>query len=366
MDIYKYEISDILKELPDLEPLNIEMPSDLFLCTVGFEDRTHSIIDEYCQTDFAPNSQFLFIKYPTNKKDNDRNLPFFQKAGKKMAGMDDILYSRGSYTQKLKTKLQSLISKCSFRVIFDISTCSSYVFYPTLSELMKYDIDLTIVYSEADTYFPIKDEWENVNKKAKEENSFFIESFENAKFQSTGVDDLYAYSPFSEFNSGNKPSLLVAVPNFSAKRMNAIVHIDRELNKTPYGNIIWLIGEPPAEKNKWRIDAIKRTNNIVQAQTHFVSTLKHKEMILELEDIWSNSKYDYHMTIGSLGSKMQHLGTFFFLALHQEIGLWLAEPKEFNAERFSTGYGPLWQLRFGKTSELWRILKKYMTFRWKL
>ena len=285
-----------------------------------------------------------------------------------MAGFDNILYSRGTYIHELRTKLESIMnkSKSNFRVIFDISTCSSYVFYPTISELMKSNTDLTVVYSEADTYFPTKDEWEKVNAKAKEENSLFIESFENARFQSIGVDDLYAYSPFSELNAGNKPALLVAIPNFSAKRINSIVHIDRELNKTPYEDIIWLIGEPPAEKNKWRTDAIIRTNNISNVATHFVSTLEYKEIILKLEDIWANRKYDYHISIGSLGSKMQHLGTFFFLALHQEIGLWLAEPREFNAKRFSTGHGVFWQLRFGETNELRRILESYMTFTWRL
>jgi len=180
------------------------------------------------------------------------------------------------------------------------------------------------------------------------------------------VDELYAYSPFSEFNAGNKPSLLVAVPNFSAKRMNAIVQIDKEQNKTAYGNIIWIIGEPPAKKNAWRIEATRRTNNIFNAKFRIVSTIEYQKMILELEDIWANNKYNYHMTIGSLGSKMQHLGTFIFLTLHQEVGLWLAEPKEFNANRFSIGYGPLWQLSFGKTNTLRKILERYSTFKWQL
>ena len=367
MQVYKHDISIILKELPEAEELKLEDPVDLFIATLGFEDRSHRIIDVISNSELAKNSHLLLIKYPTNIEDNNKKLIFFENAAKSMSGFREILFSRTDYKQQLSDSLKCLLDREGLRVAFDISTCSSYVFYPTMVELLRRDIDLTIMYSEAETYFPTQDEWEKVAEEAKKEQTLFVESFDNASFQSSGVDDVYPYAPFAEFNPGNRPSILVAVPNFSSSRMSTIVARDKEINKTSFENISWLIGEPPSEHNKWRMDAVRVTNNLKSFDNpniQAVCTLKYKEMLVALENIWSENRYNYYMTIGSLGSKKQHLGTFFFLALHNDIGLWLAEPKEFNAKRFSGGHGDTWQIKFGSVPKLMQVLKKYMAFKW--
>jgi hypothetical protein len=365
MQVYKHDISTILERLPELEKFLLQDHVDVFITTLGFEDRTHRIIDLIADSEFIKNCHLLLIKYPTNEKDNDENLSFFKTAAKKMASYKEIVFSRINYAQQLSNILDIILDRDNMNVFFDISTCSSYVFYPTMAKLVQRNINLSVVYSEAEIYYPTQAEWRDVAENAKQEQSLFIESFENASFQSAGIDDVYPYSPFEEFNPGNRPSFLVAVPNFSCSRMNAIVARDREINKTSSNNIMWLIGDPPSEENKWRSDAIRITNNLsLSGNTNIqaVSTLEYKDMLLNLENIWSEIKYKNHMTIATLGSKNQHLGTFFFLALHKNIGLWLVEPKEFKANRFSSGYGMVWQIKFGHISELIQLLNKYMSF----
>lgn len=366
MDIYQYDISDILNKLPNIERFSDDHTIDLLVCTLGFEDRTHIIIDELLKKDKLNRTILLLIKYPTNINDNLLNAPFFEKAVKKMAGYYEITYSRNDFTKLLSDKLNLIIKASIHRVVFDISTCSSYVFFPTIKTLMNYDINLTIAYSEAETYYPTNGEWKEIEKKAHlEQPSLFVESFEKAEFLTLGVEDVYPCPLFSEMNSGNMTSLLIAVPNFNILRMQAIIERDREINKTPNENIYWLIGDPPSVRNKWRSEAIKISNNLFTNIT-YVSTLEYKEMLKTFETIWLNNRYKYYMTIGSLGSKMQHLGTFFFICLHPDVGLWMAEPKQFRAKQFSSGCGFIWQIRFGETKELRDFLAIYHTFKWKL
>lgn len=369
MEINRYEIGDVLGCLPEREPLSIESTVDLFIATLGFEDRTHSIIEKLRDSGKLHKKPILLIEYPTNKEENAKNYSFFEKAAESMAApLIHLQYTRTDFTLKLRQQLEKILNNKS-HVLFDISTCSSYVFYPVMKELYKSNIDLRVVYSEAEKYYPTFEEWDSVNKMAESEKSLFVESFENAKFQSAGVDDIYTYNIFSEFNPGNKPCNLIAVPNFSCQRMNAIVARDSELNKTKYDDIVWLIGKPPAEHNAWRIDAVMKTNNLFKKPTtkiKSVSTLNYKEMIKALEDVWSDLKYKYHLTLGTLGSKNQHLGAFIFLALHQDVGLWLAEPKEFRANRFSEGQAASWQINFGSMASLRNALSSYLTFRWRL
>jgi hypothetical protein len=368
MEIYRFEISDILNSLPDIHELEMNKTYDIYICTLGFEDRTHHVISQLTKEMNTKESVLILITYPTNQIDNEKNKKYFDDISHRFKILKILPYTRQNFYNDLFSLLNEFIP-IHKTVAFDISTCSSYVFYPTLKLLMDYDIDLTICYSEAEIYCPTEEEWEDVAMRAAKEDSLFVQSFENAQFLSIGIDDVYPCTLFSEMNPDNKATILAAIPNFSAMRMNAIMNKDREINKTSLERTHWICGQPPAGKNKWRMEAVKKTNNLDNIKASHIlssSTLDYKDMIKTLENIWLANRYEYYMSIGSLGSKMQHLGTYMFMNLHPDTGLWLSEPKEFRADRFSAGYGPAWQISFGRAIDINFLLKKYMTFQWRL
>jgi len=371
MEIGRYDISDVLSRLPEIRSLGKDdlHDCDIFVSTLGFEQRAPTLVTEFSQAGSLSKANVVLIEYPTNERDNEANLKYFQAAADNAAGFHRIRYSRGDYFSRLTHTLAAISRGSGTRVVFDITTCSSYVFYPTMKALMELDADLTLIYSEASTYYPSREEWELVAQEANLETSLFIEAFEKAEFQSIGVEDVYSSSLFNEMNPANRPTAFVAVPNFSAARMNALVTRDQEMNKTSARNTYWLIGEPPSSENHWRIEAIRLTNNLKvvdNTKSRLVSTLEYKEMIKALEEIWLETKHSYYLSIGTLGSKMQHVGTFFFLYLHKDVGLLLTEPKTFRGTRYSSGAGQAWQLCFGETGELKETLRQYLIFRWKL
>lgn len=370
MKVGRYDISDVLGGLPEKKPLDFNIEIDVLIATLGFEDRTHGVIDLLSDNGRLSNTKMLLIKYPTNIKDNDKNIKYFESVGQKMLSYETVNYKKKVFLKEFDEKLSSLIGQATYNIAFDISTCSSYVFHQVMKILYGYgNINLQILYCEAEEYLPTQKEWLRVKKQAEEEAKLYVESFENAEFLSSGVEDIYPYSPFSEFNAGNKPSLLVAMPNFSSVRMNAIVKRDNETNKTDRKNIIWTIGLPPAKKNKWRYDAVIKTNRLEleeKSQIIPVSTIDYRETITTIENIWNEMRYKYHITLGSLGSKNQHLGIFLFMILHRDVGLWLAEPKVFKASRFSKGIGGKWAIDFGNIDDLKKKLKNYGQFCWEV
>lgn len=368
MEIYRNDISDMLRILPKLETFNPKKTYDLFISTLGFEERSIKPLEQLLKNVGINKTKLLLIEYPTNREENGLNYPFFENASIRMADFKRINYSRKDFLLLLSQILDNFKLPKEAKVIFDLSSCSSYVFYPTMKELINRDIELTLVYTQAKEYRPTKDEWNEILKKANAEKNLFAQSFENAEFQSVGVDGIYSSYLFSEMNPGNRPTKLVAVPNFSVIRMNAIIERDREINKTAYDNIIWLVGDPPSEKNKWRLEALKRTHNLINNKSqniYSVSTLHYKEMLQTLEDIWLENKHDYHISIGSVGSKMQHVGTFLFSYMHQEVSMWITEPKEFKAERYSFGCENIFQLVFRSVKDLVNSLDQYLSFRWR-
>jgi hypothetical protein len=164
-----------------------------------------------------------------------------------------------------------------------------------------------------------------------------------------------------------KSSILIAIPNFNPIRMQSIKEKDFDDNKTEGKNIQWIIGEPPSDRNRWRMDALLKTNGIADLKSpnvSYISTFQYKDIIKHLEVIWDTNKYSSHMSIGSLGSKLQHLGTFFFVWLHPDTGLWLAEPREFKSKAYSVGFRQVYQINFGATQILRKKLGEYMQFIW--
>jgi len=367
MEIRKKDISDVLSGLPRAVPFEpTACHVDVLFATLGFEDRTHAVIDSMFHEGIETSVVLVLITYPTNEEDNKKNLIHFEKYRRHIKAFVEIKYSRASFQAEVAKTVRDFCNVDS-SVLLDISTTSSYVFYPLFHELLKSDINLKVVYTEAVEYFPSQEEWKGVEESAKVERTLFTSVFEQANFLSVGVDDVYSLNLFSEMNPGNRPSAIVLLPSFSAIRINSIRAKDQDLNKTSNLNTYWLIGSPPAEKNKWRIEAVKKTNSVELSHPDhikYVSTLDYTDATMQLEHIWLDIKYDSYLSIGTLGSKMQHLGTYLFLYMHQDIGIWVSEPTQFKAKSYTSGIGQAWEVNFASTSKILKVLDDYQQFEW--
>lgn len=97
-----------------------------------------------------------------------------------------------------------------------------------------------------------------------------------------------------------------------------------------------------------------------------VSTLDYKDVAGKLGELWAEWEGRHHMVVVTLGSKMQHFGTFLFLLAHWDVGLVLSEPGEFVADRFSTGIGASWIVDLGEIGELNKLVRRrgVLEFEW--
>ncbi len=356
--ISQQKLEDILGHLPKRIHLDNSKEIDILICTLGFEDRTSTILDALQ----LKGKDVLLVKYPTNIPDNEINLSKFETLCEETnCRLKTLEYNNRSFLDAFLAYLNE-IKISNKRVGFDISTCSSYLFYPIMKVLISQDISLRILYCEANKYFPTEDEWIAIREEAKKGGDLFSETYENANFLSKGIDQVYSSPMFYEMNPGKLPAAIIAIPNFSAERMKSLLEKDHEVNNTPAEDIHWVIGVSPIPKNKWRRDALIETNRLQNRDDkHYVSTMEYEEIMVSLEDVWNRVKDKKYLSIGSLGSKFQHLGTYFFLSIHQDIGLWLVEPKEFKAGRWSSGIGSFHEVDFGETSKVRELLASYMT-----
>jgi hypothetical protein len=85
----------------------------------------------------------------------------------------------------------------------------------------------------------------------------------------------------------------------------------------------WIIGNPPNKaKHGWRRSAMVELYSAEPAShKHAISTRSYADMLATLQDIWEEKHLDRHLVIATVGSKMQHLGTFLFHCIHPDVEL---------------------------------------------
>ena len=358
--------SEIVATTPGFEPWHLEAAErvDLLVVAAGFEERARAILN----ADLWPNpKQVLAIEYPTNLEDNRET---FDAIYEKSCFLESIRYERRLFLEDCRQYFNRYSGFSGKHLVVDLSGMSSYVFFCLMETLVQCcaEAKVSIFYAEALEYFPTKGDLEGLQNALGSADDLLqqAEIFEKRNFQSRGIDAVYESELFPGRNVGDLPTRLVVIPNFSRDRTETMITRACELYNAHRDNVVWLIGQPPDEaKNGWRVEGLSRlyfANNLGVP----VSTLNYKEMAWKLSDLWEEFESKYHMVILTLGSKMQHLGTFLFLQAHKDVGLVLSEPGGFVADRFSKGVGSTWKIQLGSILALRELILKrgMMKFEW--
>jgi hypothetical protein len=369
-EITAVSIADILGSIPEIVPweggFGGEGVVDVLVCCAGFEDRSTAIC-----LDLGAHrvKKAVVIRYATNASENE---PALAKLRGQSAWEDqtDIVYDRATFLGQFRKTLQNWRGTASIRVIIDLSVMASYVIYRVLSAFWEElpQARLAIYYAEAVDYSPKREEWDAFYKSVSnpDDNFAMAESYEQTVFQARGVDVTYESDAFPGQNVGPMATEVIAVPSFSLQRMKSMLAYAESHYNARSTSVRWFLGQPPDRaRNGWRFDALAALYN-VRDHGAGVSTRDYRDILQRLDSLWEQLHTSRHLLIANLGSKMQHLGCFLFLAMHGECGLVLCEPQEYIAGRYSRGVGPRWWLDFGELLGLRRVLESRgnLEFHW--
>jgi hypothetical protein len=349
-EITEVTCADVLRELPSPVPFTTEKMEAagamLLICCAGFEDRASAVVKDV--TD-GSKADLILITYPTNPKDNAAALSAFELLG--VRRQVPVAYERTSFLRTIRTALRPYSKAGDIKVIVDVSGMASYVFYRVMEALWLQlpQAYLCVYYAEACEYRPHLSEWKVFyDGVADQHDSLAIaEKYEESHFQSSGIDETYESEVFPGKNLGALATELIAIPSFSLHRTKSMLAFADAQYNAVRSRTIWILGQPPDRpRNGWRHDALAALYNVPH-NCISVSTRDFGEMMHRLDAIWESRVSDAHLVVASLGSKLQHLGIFLFLKMHPECGLLHCEPREFLADRYSSGIGPKWWIEFG-------------------
>ena len=79
---------------------------------------------------------------------------------------------------------------------------------------------------------------------------------------------------------------MILFPNFKRERSRAAISfVDPSLLTNPGDKVVWLLGIPHLCENKWRLDAMKKINEVSQDTPQYnVSTFDYKDALVCLSD----------------------------------------------------------------------------------
>ena len=223
------------------------------------------------------------------------------------------------------------------RVFIDISGMSRLLIVQLLVALLTRDNDsVTLIYGEADVYPPSEDKFE---QDYRENNSNPIPGY-----LSSGIFEIATTPELSSVSMLGEALRLIAFPSFDPAQLTNLLH---ELQPA-YTEFIH--GAPPARKNKWRTEAIRKLNRstldeLRGKRDHETSTLDYRETLHKLLKIYAERSMFDRLVVAPTGSKMQAVAVGLFRAALYDVQIVYPTPQVFTTPKEHTlGLRQLYQL----------------------
>jgi hypothetical protein len=359
MELLEFTLHEALNEMPDLENLNFDdfkgSHYDFLLLALGFETRAVGIPEQFDRINLSCDEVIMF-NYATNVSDNTKNRNKIEQHLKKAnRGFLNLDCDSHEFTEIFRKCLNDKINqKGRIKVIFDISVCSSKLLLTTLKILFDLNVELTIVYTEAELYYPIYEEYFK--------NPTHIKNRENLGL-TQGVETVILSQEYVGDNIDNNPEFVIAFPTFKPDRTKSIlIEIDEGIFSEMKDRITWIIGAPHMEEpdKANRISMLREINEISDTEdcppSYEVSTLNYKETVEILDRIYKDKIGRYHVNISDLGSKMQSFGISIFCHIRPEVSVYFSIPKKYNPSKYSEGIKDYWKISVGGIPEFMKLI----------
>lgn len=241
-------------------------------------------------------------------------------------------------------------------MLMDVSVFANRLILRCMKAVLESRLDLTIAYAEAEEYYPTQAEYEACPSEWRLESMLGLER---------GVREVMTSIDHPGCSLDPIPDRVVLFPTFKPERSMAVVSaVDPAILLAPAKKIIWVVGTPHLEQNRWRVSAVRSINGITDDSVMYeVSTFKYKETLQVLETIHTRYSDEAKLTISPLGSKLQALAISLFCYLRPNVRVMFAIPKEYNAAHFSSGVGAVWKIRFRDVRQLTGLLDRVGSLR---
>ena len=322
-------ISDLLPGLQRCDRLRLE-EGDVLVHAPGFEDRTMAVARTL---ESAVKASAVLLDYlPKNAANRLADVRDALTSRGVAIGHEDILqYDRfepGDFEARLLNRLREVGTR---RAIVDVSTMSKLAIMLVLHVCNMLNVNVRILYSEADSYGPSQQEFEE----AKRENKIHQPTLQIF----TGVHGVVRVDSLASVAMQGQPTAAIVFMSFN----DALTQV---LLNTVYPSRLFLInGRPPVHKwreeaTAWIHDQVRREwddDNPVESMSQdgpalpkrIASTLDYTETVALLLSLYWELSVNHRILLAPAGSKLQSVGCYLVKALHPDIHIEYPSPEGF-------------------------------------
>lgn len=232
------------------------------------------------------------------------------------------------------------------RVYVDISGMSRLLIVQVLVALLATEAPVTIVYGEAESYPPSRDQFDSDRK----DHTGLVPGY-----LSSGIFEIAATPELASVSMPGEAIRLLAFPSFDPSQLANLL---QELQPT-YVDLVH--GLPPAVENRWRREAIRTLNSwslepLRKKNDHEACTRDYRETLRILLEIYRKRSMFDRLVVAPTGSKMQAVAVALFRAVLYDVQVVYPTPQIFTEpDRYTVGTRQLYELDL-PTREIRKIL----------
>jgi len=343
----------ILEHLPPLQSCDrLQLhEGDVIIHAPGFEDRTMAV-----GTTVGPASGSRAILLDYIPFSNQNRLPEIREllgaAGVRIEEADIIGYHRfepDDFEERLRARL---IEQGARRAVVDISSMSKLAIMLVLNVCRQLDLEVIVLYAEAQTYRPSQEEFEQARSQ-EEIHQPTLQVF-------SGVYGVVRVNSLASVAMQGQPTAAIVFMSFNDVLTQVL------LNTVYPGRLFLINGRPPLHRwreaaTAWIHDQVRREweedNPVLSVPDsglampkRIVSTLNYQDTVSLLLQLYWQLSANHRLLLAPSGSKMQAVGCYLVKALHPDIHIEYPSPEGFLPE-YSTGIAGRWLLDLGRFSE---------------
>jgi hypothetical protein len=310
----------------------------LLVCAGGFEDRAVSFPARFADAGYHSENSIL-LHYESQRTENEPN---YRRIKSYVDGLTlkkrhtVVVTSDNPIRSHLRIKhvIEDIALRTDDRTaLVDISGMTNLLALAALHACLSSGLRTTVVYTEAERYFPSKEESEQLVR-AWKEGRFDVAS---KYLQSSGLRAVHIPPDFAgNFRPGRNVCLMIFV-GYEPNRIEGLVE------EYAPGSIIAFYGRSPHKRLRWRIQLSQDLHEGLfkrwYVRSSKTSTLLVDEIVAILTEEFKIIQEQYDVAIVPQCSKMQAVAAYLFWRRHPEVQLVFTSPVSFKPKRYSEGSG---------------------------
>lgn len=249
-------------------------------------------------------------------------------------GLRECIYDRQSPARGGEEIVRRL--GAAKHVYVDVSGMSRLLIVQIVVALVQAERPFTIVYAEADEYYPTESEFRERAGSGQGDRSI--------DFLSSGIFEVAATPELGSVAMLGEATRLVVFPSMETVQMkNLLQEVQPTYVDAIYG--LW-----PRDRDRWRRAAAKQLNaRELQGQTgvseHEASTLDYTDTLRVLLGIYAERSMFDRMLVAPIGSKMQAVAVGIVRSVLTDLQVVYPTPQELKADHYTKGVGPVHHVR---------------------